>query len=48
MNYIIKYNFIDNDLVEVIYLDNKKEVISLNKFNQFTKEGLVKMAFVLP
>ncbi len=44
---IIKYTQLDNSNIEVIYSDNTKEIISINKFNKFIKSGKLKMGFPL-
>jgi len=42
------FNKIDDKFVEVTYIDGKKEIISIAKFNKFSKGNKLRMAFVLP
>lgn len=48
MKYIIKFEMLENNLVKVIYSDKSEEVISDKQFNQYSKEGKIKMAFIIP
>lgn len=48
MKYVIKFELLNDNMVKVIYSDNSEEIMLNNQFNKYTKEGKMKMAFIVP
>jgi len=44
----IKFTKVDDNNVEVLYVDGTTEILSLNNFNKILNNGKLKMGFVLP
>jgi hypothetical protein len=48
MKMIIKFEAINEGLLKITYSDNSEEIITNDQFTKFTKEGKVKMGFIIP
>lgn len=46
--HVIKFNKKENGDIEVVYVDNSKEVISKNEIEKFTKVDGSRMGFIIP